>query len=382
MEFMATKRKFKNIVSIFCFELYYITFAKNFYTVNNIMKRFLLIITIICSAFATSFAAGGGKKGEFNAKDVILGHVQDSYDWHFFDVGETVVALPLPIILFGPDGLNVFMSSKFDHGHHEVDGYNLNTSTGKIERADGQQFYDFSITKNVFSMFIAIALLLIIMINVAKKYKKNGTNVAPSGFQNALEPVVTFIRDEVAKPNLGNKYMKYMPLLLTMFFFIWINNLIGLIPSGANFTGNIAVTAALALVSFVVIVFSGNKHFWGHLFNPPGVPFGVKLILVPIEVASLFIKPVALTIRLFANILAGHIIILSLISMIFIFGQMSPTAGWGFAPVSIAFTLFMFCLELLVAAIQAFIFTTLTAVFIGQVVEEHHESHDDSHAPA
>ena len=168
-----------------------------------------------------------------------------------------------------------------------------------------------------------------------------------------------------------------MPLLLSIFFFIWINNLLGLIPSGANFTGNIAVTGALALVAFIVILFTSNKHFWGHLFNPPGVPFLAKILLVIIEIISLFIKPIALTIRLFANILAGHIIILSVISMIFIFGAISATAGWGFAPISIAFSVFMFCLELLVGAIQAFIFVNLTAVFIGQGIADHsHEAHD------
>jgi F-type H+-transporting ATPase subunit a len=169
-----------------------------------------------------------------------------------------------------------------------------------------------------------------------------------------------------------------MPFLLTIFFFIWINNLLGLIPGGANFTGNIAVTFCLALLSFIVMIIRGNKHFWGHLLNPPGVPFGVKLLLVPIEIISLFIKPVALTIRLFANILAGHILILCVISMIFIFAGMSAFAGAGFVPVAIAFSVFLFCLELLVAAIQAFIFTNLTAVFIGQAVEEGH--HDDAHA--
>jgi F-type H+-transporting ATPase subunit a len=227
-------------------------------------------------------------------------------------------------------------------------------------------------------MLISVILLLVIMISIANKYKKNGVMKAPSGFQNAIEPVIIFVRDEVAKPNLGKKYMRYMPLLLTLFFFIWINNLLGLIPGGANFTGNIAVTAALSLISFIVILFSGNKHFWGHLFNPPGVPLGIKFLLVPIEIISLFIKPVALMIRLFANILAGHIIILSVVSMIFIFGALSSVAGWGFVPVSMAFTIFMFCLELLVGAIQAFIFTNLAAVFIGQAIEEahHHDEHE------
>ena len=323
---------------------------------------------------------GEEKKGGFNASEVIFGHIGDSHYWHFFDVNDHPVSLSLPVIIYHPEkGLEVFSASKFHHGHESYNGYHLEHGMKeKIVSEDGAKIIDFSITKNVVSMIISVVLLLVIMLNVAKKYKKNGTMVAPTGFQNALEPVLTFVRDEVAKPNLGKKYMRYMPLLLTVFFFIWINNLLGLLPGGANFTGNIAVTACLAIVSFLVMIFSGNKHFWGHLFNPPGVPLGVKFLLVPIEIISLFIKPIALMIRLFANILAGHIVILSVISMIFIFAGLSKVAGWGFVPVSMAFTIFMFFLELLVAAIQAFIFTNLTAVFIGQAVEEGHD-HDHAH---
>ncbi|XZF13592.1 F0F1 ATP synthase subunit A [Chitinophagaceae bacterium MMS25-I14] len=356
-----------------------------------IRKRlFSLIILVFACSFAnfSAFAnAEEPKKAEdkekFNASEVIFGHISDSHEWHFFSVGETHATIPLPVILYSPSkGLSVFSSSKFGHegNREEHEGYKLNEKDNKIEAVDGTPVYDFSITKNVVSMIISVILLLWIMLGVAKKYKQQGSKVAPSGFQNALEPVITFVRDEVAKPNLGNKYMKFMPLLLTVFFFIWINNLLGLLPGGANFTGNIAVTGCLALVSFIVMVINGNKHFWGHLLNPPGVPFGVKIILVPIEIISLFIKPIALMIRLFANILAGHIIILSVVSMIFIFGKMgaSPAGGFGFSIVSIAFSVFMFFLELLVAAIQAFIFTNLTAVFIGQATEEHHhEAHED-----
>lgn len=325
--------------------------------------------------------AHGEKKKGFDASEVIFGHIGDSHYWHFFDLNDHPVAIPLPVIIYHPEkGLEFFSASRFDHGHASYNGYHLEHGMKeKIVSEDGAKIVDFSITKNVLSMLISVVLLLWIMTSVAKKYKKNGVMKAPSGFQNALEPVIGFIRDEVAKPNLGHKYMRYMPLLLTVFFFIWINNLLGLLPGGANFTGNIAVTACLAIVSFVVMVFSGNKHFWGHLFNPPGVPLIVKFLLVPIEIISLFIKPIALMIRLFANILAGHIVILSVISMIFIFGAINSVAGWGFVPVSLAFTIFMFFLELLVAAIQAFIFTNLTAVFIGQAIEEAHH-HDDAHA--
>lgn len=318
------------------------------------------------------------KKG-FNASEVIFGHIRDAHDWHLFDMNGHPVSLPLPVIIYNKTSgdLSMFSASRFEHGHASYAGYSL-TEKGKVVAGNGDSIIDFSITKNVLSMLISVVLLLTIMISVANKYKKKGTMTAPSGFQNALEPVITFVRDEVAKPNLGHKYMRYMPLLLTIFFFIWINNLLGLLPGGANFTGNIAVTGCLALITFIVMIFSGNSHFWGHLFNPPGVPLGVKFLLVPIEIISLFIKPIALMIRLFANILAGHIIILSIVSMIFIFGALSEVAGWGFAPVSLAFSIFMFFLELLVAAIQAFIFTNLTAVFVGQAIEEGH-AHDHAH---
>jgi F-type H+-transporting ATPase subunit a len=186
----------------------------------------------------------------------------------------------------------------------------------------------------------------------------------------------------VAKPNLGHKWQKYLPYLLTVFFFILINNIFGLIPGSANVTGNTAFTAVMGIISAVVILASTNGHFWGHILWPPGVPFLVKLILIPVELAGvLIIKPAALIIRLFANMVAGHIIILSFISLIFIFGAMNKGAGWGFSPVSILFTVFIYFIEILVAFIQAFIFTNLTAVFIGQAFEgEHHDHHEvDTH---
>jgi len=324
------------------------------------------------------------KKG-FNASEVIFGHIRDSHYWHLFDWNGHPVSFSLPVILYDNiNGISVFSASKFHHGHEAYNGYKIDETNKMKERivpvnpVGGQKLIDFSITKNVLAMIVSAFLLIWIMTNVAKKYQKNGIMKAPTGFQNALEPVITFMRDEVAKPNLGHKYMKYMPLILTVFFFIWINNMLGLLPGGANFTGNIAVTGCLAVVSFIAMIFSGNKHFWGHLFNPPGVPLGIKFLLVPIEIISLFIKPIALMIRLFANMLAGHIVILSVISMIFIFGALSTVVGWSFVPVSLAFTIFMFFLELLVAAIQAFIFANLTAVFIGQAIEEPHH-HDYEH---
>jgi F-type H+-transporting ATPase subunit a len=219
------------------------------------------------------------------------------------------------------------------------------------------------------------------MFRVAGRYKKGvGVTSAPQGSQSLLEPIITFVRDEVAKPNLGHKYDRYLPFLLTVFFFILVNNIFGLIPGSANVTGNIAFTVVLGLISFVVILFSSNKHYWGHIFNPPGAPLGVKFILVPVEFLSVFIKPFALIIRLFANMVAGHIIIICLISLIFIFGELNPIAGWGASPLSLAFTVFIYLIEVLVAFLQAFIFTMLSAVFIGQALEgDHHESAEGAH---
>ncbi|HOZ51583.1 MAG TPA: F0F1 ATP synthase subunit A [Chitinophagaceae bacterium] len=328
----------------------------------------------------------GQEEGKLDIKGEIFGHISDSYDWHLFNIGEghnaTQVSVPLPVILINPtNGLSVFLSSNFHHGHEPYNGYELYVENGKqkIRSQDGSTFYDISITKNVLCLFISVIILWFLMTGVAKKYKKNGINVAPTGFQNAIEPIIGFIQDSVAKPFLGKRYAEFMPLLLTLFFFIWINNLLGLLPFGFNLTGNIAVTLLLALVFFVIMLFNSNKYFWGHIFNPPGVPGWVKVILVPIEILSnLIIKPAALAIRLFANIFAGHTIILSVILLIFIFSGLSKIAGIVFIPVSVGFTVFMFFLELLVAAIQAFIFTNLTAVFIGQAIEEHH--HDEAHA--
>lgn len=336
---------------------------------------------------------GGAKK--LDVAGIMFSHVGDSHEWHLFGFNGHPVAIPLPVIVYtSTGGLKVFSSSHFDfHGMEEnvqadgkthisnsYEGLHLEQSLKeKLVADDGSKVYDFSITKNVIAMLLGIALLLWITLSVAKKYSVHGHKKAPSGFQNAFEPIVTFIRDEVAKPNLGYRYKRFMPLILTLFFFIWINNVLGILPFGFNFTGNIAVTLCLSVVAFVVLLWNGNKHFWSHLLNPPGVPFPVNVLLVLIEIISLFVKPIALTIRLFANILAGHIVILSVIFMIFIFGALNKGIGIGFIPVSLAFSVFMFLLELMVGAIQAFIFANLTAVFIGQAIEETSHHHDDAH---
>ena len=326
-----------------------------------------------------------GEHGEekIDAAKVIMEHILDNHEFHIAEVGGHPVSLPLPVIMYSPQrGFDVFSSRKLEHGHAIYNGYKLEgknivpvTNDGAIDET--VQAYDFSLTRNVVQMFLAVILLIVIMTNVAKKYIKNGHKVAPSGFQNAIEPVITFVRDEVGKPNLGRKYEKYMPYLLSVFFFILINNLVGLIPGSANVTGNISFTLVLAFISMLVILFSTNSHFWGHIFWPPGVPLFVKIILIPVEFAGVFIKPLALMIRLFANMVAGHIVIICFISLIFIFGAMSKVAGVGFTPVSIAFTVFIYFIELLVAFIQAFIFTNLTAVFIGQAFETGHVDHGD-----
>ncbi len=370
--------------------------------------------------FLPALASGGEgendkeKKKKFDAQEVIFGHILDGHEFHFFDIikkdgTKKPVGIPLPVILYSPQrGFDFFMSSNFHHGHTVYKGYRLLDAhyleeltkqgvdikkeglyPGKIVpvTADDKidptvSVYDVSITRNVVQMILALSLLVWILVSVANRYRKGfGVNSAPKGMQNLMEPIITFVRDEVAKPNLGRKYEQYLPYLLTVFFFILINNIFGLIPGTANVTGNIAFTLVLGLISFVVILASSKKHYWGHIFNPPGMPLGIKFILVPVEILSLFIKPMALIIRLFANMVAGHIIIICLISLIFIFAGLNVYAGWGTSIFSIGFTVFIYFIEILVAFIQAFIFAMLTAVFIGQAYEgSHDEDHGDAHA--
>jgi F-type H+-transporting ATPase subunit a len=228
----------------------------------------------------------------------------------------------------------------------------------------------------VASLFLSVALLMIIFFSIAGAYKKNRGR-APKGIQSFFEPIVIFIRDDIARSTIvGNdkngrpKYEKYLPFLLTVFFFIWFNNLLGLFPGGANLTGNIAVTMVLALITLLITLFSSNKYYWQHIFATPGVPKWLLPIMVPVEIIGIFTKPFSLMIRLFANITAGHIIILSLFGLIFIF------RSFAVGPISVAFATFMSFIELLVAILQAYIFTLLSAMYIGSAVEGH-EAHDD-----
>ncbi|MBX7053169.1 MAG: F0F1 ATP synthase subunit A [Flavobacteriales bacterium] len=247
------------------------------------------------------------------------------------------------------------------------------------EHFSGTPVIDFSITKSVLGMLLMLALVVFIFVKMAKAYEKR-KGMAPKGMQNLLEPLVLFIKDEVAIPALGKKRaQKFLPFLLTVFFFIWACNMLGLIPflGGFNITGTLSITLVLAAIVFIITTINGNAHYWGHIVWPPGVPLPIKFILVPIELLSVFIKPAVLMIRLTANINAGHIIILAFTSLIFIFGEKSQAAGYGVGVFATAFMIFMYFIELLVAFLQAYVFTLLAALYFGDATQEHH--HEEAH---
>ena len=318
----------------------------------------------------------------FDASTFILDHIADSHEWHILTKKNgDEVAIYLPVIVYSKEnGLNVFSSKKLARGH-EYKGYKIEEEgdlKGKIvlvndagEINEKNLPLDFSMTKTVIGMLAAALIGLWLFISLSRSYKKTGIS-HPKGIQRFLEPAVLFIRDDIAIPNLGiHKYEKYMPYLLSAFFFILINNLMGLVPFpppfGANVTGNIALTFVLAVCTFLITQFSGNKTYWKHIFAAPGVPFWLLPVMIPVELIGLISKPFALMIRLFANITAGHIIVLSLLCLIFIFGSV-----WV-SPLSAVFVIFMDCLELLVAFLQAYIFTLLSSLFISMAMpEEHH----------
>lgn len=312
---------------------------------------------------------------ELNVGELIMHHISDSHSWHI--AGDLTVYLP--VILYSSDrGFEVFSSRNLYHHHEpvaEYQGYHLGHDE-KIHALDeSRKVYDFSITKDVVSLFISISLMLIIFLSVAKGYKKRGVG-SPKGIQSLFEPVIVFVRDEIVKPAIGPKYERYLPYLLTLFFFIWFNNLLGLTPGAANLTGNIAVTACLALFTFLYTNLSGNRDYWKHIFWTPGVPWWMKapIPLMPlVEFIGIFTKPFSLLLRLFVSITAGHIVILSLISLTFIFESLAVGIG------SSIFVTLINIIELLVATIQAYVFTLFSSMYIGMAVQEHehHEEEQD-----
>ena len=322
---------------------------------------------------------------DFDAGKMIMEHVADAYSWHIATFGHTHISIPLPIILYSEKtGFHFFMSSKFHHGEHAYKGFhiakgNKNPYKDKIVELQGEQEvrpYDISITKNTLSLFMSVAFIMWLMLAVAKAYRTR-EGKAPKGIQSAIEPLIIFIRDDIAKESIGEKkYQKFTPYLLTIFFFIFLNNLFGLIPifpGGANLTGNIAITFTLAIFTFVITTLNGNKSYWRHIIWGPGIPWWLNIsIMWIVELLGVFIKPFVLMIRLFANILAGHIVALGFFSLIFIFGNMNIGAGYGITALSIPFTIFLTLLELLVAFIQAYVFTLLSALYFGMATEEHH----------
>ncbi|MCG8580715.1 MAG: F0F1 ATP synthase subunit A [Bacteroidales bacterium] len=357
------------------------------------MQNIRTIISLVAFwAFSqTIFAAdthGESIENEFDPMEMIMHHIADSHEWHVISYKsggeEKHITIPLPVILID-EGVHVFMSSAFHHGEKVV----LKGSTyyklyhGKIYKTDAsgsieygedhtvlnKKPIDLSITRNVASMWLSVLIIIWLFTTAAKRYR--GAPAAPKGVQSFVEPLILFVRDDIAYAQIEkDKADRFLPFLLTLFFFIWINNLIGLVPffpGGSNLTGNISLTLVLALITFFVTNFSGSKSYWGHIFWMPGVPVPIRLLLSVIEFIGLFTKPFALMIRLLANITAGHIIILSLFSLIFVMKSVA------IAPVSVLMSLMMFMLELLVAVLQAYIFTLLSALFIGMAV--HSEEH-------
>lgn len=382
----------------------------------NIFKPFLLVLALVFSV-RTGFAydpadrdtlpkvvpvaAHEEEKKEseesgFNAGKMILEHVADNHSWHLFGH----YSIPLPVILKTDKGFEVFSSSHFGHeGEEKYKGSNytygmeggsivvVDEELGGINEEATATLTDLSITKNVASMFVTMLLMLWMFLSVAKAYTRN-RGKAPKGLQSFMEPLIIFVRDDVAKPSIGEKrYEPFMPYLLTVFFFILLSNYMGLIPffpGGANLTGSISVAMVLAAFTLLITFFVANKHYWHHVFAMPGVPIPVLIILTPIEIMGLFLRPFVLMIRLFANITAGHIIALAFFSLIFIFGEMNAGLGLGVSVFSLIFTIFMGALELLVAFLQAYVFTLLSAIYFGAAVDEGHDVHNhvDDHATA
>ncbi len=338
------------------------------------MSRFLSLLEKIFVAFIVFFllvpTAGHSaqdpshEEKPFNASELIMHHVMDDHIWHLWDHGGTIY---LPVIVYSAEkGLDIFSSRNFYDEHHNIVEYNgYKLDHGHIYLADSNKaVFDISITKNVAMLFINAALLLFVFLAVAKGYQKN-KGKAPSGIQSFFEPVIIFIRDEVVKPNIGHHYEKFLPYMLTLFFFILFGNLLGLLPGAGNLTGNIAVTATLAILTFIITNVNGNRAYWGHIFWTPGVPLVLRWIILPVEIVGIFTKPISLMIRLFVAITAGHIVLLSLIALAFIFKSLWVGVG------STVMVLFISLIELLVAGIQAYVFVLFSSLYIGMAIAEH-----------
>jgi F-type H+-transporting ATPase subunit a len=335
----------------------------------------------------------GAVSSEAEISEYILHHIKDAHDFHLFSYNDAEghrkhIGFPLPVIVYSSKGLRTFMSSEFHHddsGHHvvESDGvslvkyhekiYELNEGVHAVEfdethhPTNAHAVLDLSITKSVFGFLLVSLLMLFAFGRLAKQYKKQAV---PTGFGRVLEPLILYVRDEIARPNIGEKhYRRFTGFLMTVFFFIWTSNLLGLTPLGFNITGQLAVTFTLALFTYLITQFSGTKDYWKHIFWMPGVPVSMKIILAPIELLGTLTKPFSLMIRLFANISAGHIVVMSLISIAII--MKSTLGAAGATLLSLALSFFLTLIELLVAFLQAYIFTMLSALFIGMAVEEH-----------
>ena len=365
-----------------------------FYFMRRIF--FLFIAAIFCIAFNNKLVAQAdthhaiteahstdSSVAEHNAPehkespvDKIMHHIADANQFHVVTFNGQHIYFPLPCIIYNRSTgkLDAFMSTQLAHGK-TYNGYQMHHDR-VMPINEEEKTFDFSITKNVFSMLLGVSFLMIILFLVKNAYTRN-PNKAPKGIQALIEPIISYIDDDVIKPNLPHKHNQFRPYLLSVFFFILVSNLLGLIPffpGSANVSGNISFTLTLAAITFILTNVFGNKHYWGHIFAMPGVPKFVLLILTPVEILGMFTKPFSLMMRLFGNITAGHIVVLSLVSLIFILGDNGNSipgalVGTGFA---IPFVLFMSALELLVAFLQAFIFTLLSAIFIGMAVEDNH----------
>jgi len=358
---------------------------------NKVSALFAALLVAICALFPTQACANGheagGEKEGLDVTAMIFEHVGDSYYWHITDIGETSIALPLPVIVHSQNtGWHVFMSSKFHHGHESYEGFEIapegSDYAGKIieHGYNGEEIrpFDLSITKNVAGLLITSLLLCWIILGCARWYRnKDALTPAPKGFVGTMEMMVGFVYNDVIKPNIPQHTERYAPYLLTAFFFIFFNNLCGLIPGSANLTGNIAVTLCLALFTFFTVNIFGTKAYWQEIFWNVELPAWLRPIMAVIEFIGLFTKPFSLTIRLFANILAGHAALLGVLSVIFLTAISMPGAGNGImSVVSVLLGIFLDCLEVLVAFIQAFVFTMLSSIYIGLSQVQHHHAHE------